>query len=221
MSKLKNLCVLAAGMSFLFAGCASMTTLQTAETLEPGQGTYYGAYVPTTAAEVLDFDGNGKYDPVTYETGEVGGRLGIFRNFDVGAKVYPVGALFDGKYQFLDAGMYKAAGDLGFGYMTLTSSSETDTSKVSILDVAPMVLFTVRPVSWVSFTVAPKGLMRVSIPEEGENGFTFLGGGTGTLKFHIGNIGALVGEYGYVTGDYSMSHVALGVEWPFSLFGQN
>ncbi|MFP4014689.1 MAG: hypothetical protein ACLFVQ_11425 [Chitinispirillaceae bacterium] len=216
MSKLKRWSVLAAGMSFLFAGCASMTTFQTAETLDPGQGTYYAAYVPTKAPNFLVVDST-----LDYKTGEVGGRLGIFPNFDLGAKVYPVGALFDGKYQFLDAGMYKAAGDLGFGYMTITYSSDSDTSKTSILDITPMMLFTVRPVDWVSFTIAPKGLMRVSMPEGGETGYTFLGGGTGTLKFHVGNLGAFVGEYGYVTGDYSMSHVALGVEWPFSLFGQN
>lgn len=191
-----------------------MTTFQTAETLEPGQGTYYIAYVPTTAPDMLDED-----TTMLYKTGEVGGRLGIFNNFDVGAKVYPVGALFDGKYQFLDAGMFKSAGDLGLGYMTITSSSETDSSKVSVLDVAPMVLFTARPYDWVSFTVAPKGLMRMSIPDDGETSYTFLGGGTATLKFHVGSIGSIVGEYGYVTGDYSMNHVAIGAEWPFSPFG--
>ncbi len=210
----KKLLVVLLGGVLMFAGCASMTTLQNAEVLEPGRATYYAAYVPTTIPEFIDVDTNGKYDPMDFNTIEVGGRLGLFKNFDVGAKVYPIGTLLDGKYQFLNSGMIKGAGDLGVGYMTITSGSDSSESKSSttVIDMTPMVLFTVKPISFFSFTVAPKTLIRMQMPDEGSSSFKSLFGATAMAKFHVGSLGALSFEYGMFGGSYNTTHFALAAE---------
>ena len=220
MKKLFLFAVAAAAIAL--SSCASMTTIQTAETLEPLQGNYYLAYVPTTAP-LLDTNFDGKADKMNFNTIELGARVGIIEHLDMGIKLFPIGLTYDAKYQFLDAGMFKAAGDFGFGYMSASSSSGSTSSKSTLIDLIPMVPVTVRPFSWFAFTLAPKALIRMSSSEDKNSlGVTTkssktsaLFGTTAATKFTVTDAGSLVLEYGIFAGAYSMNHFAIAVEKPF------
>jgi hypothetical protein len=82
------LLILIAGV--LLPGCISYTTLQTAETLEPGK-------VLIGGGTALMFGGN----DVGFQP-EVNARIGIINNFDIGAK-YVIPSLFfaDGKWRLI------------------------------------------------------------------------------------------------------------------------
>jgi hypothetical protein len=87
------------------AGCMSYTTLQSPKTLEP--------------AEVLI--GTGAAVPVEKGSGfmyELNSRVGIVRNFDIGAKLVVGSLIFlDGKYQILRDPINISA-DLGWSYFS-------------------------------------------------------------------------------------------------------
>jgi hypothetical protein len=76
----------------------SYTTLQTAETLDPGR-------VEVGAGALVMSDG---------ALPELGGRIGVIKNMDVGIKYSaPYLLVIDGKYQFIDAGI---DGSVDFGW---------------------------------------------------------------------------------------------------------
>jgi hypothetical protein len=90
----------------LLSGCMSLTTLQSAKTLDPGKVT-----VGLGAGLATDGKSGG---PVA----EAGMRAGVAKNFDFGAKwSYPLLLFFDGKYQVAD-GSLKVAADLGWSYFS-------------------------------------------------------------------------------------------------------
>jgi hypothetical protein len=201
----------------VLTGCASMTTIHTAETLSPGSLNYYVAYVPSSAP-LLDTNNDGKADKMDFNTVEVGARIGLTDHIDLGAKLYPVGMLIDGKYQFIKGKMFKAAGDLGAGYMTISSGE----SKTSIVDIVPEVPLTIRPISWFAFTLAPKSLIRISSSSNdstkvSSSSTEVLFGTTAGLKFTVKNLGSLIFEYGVFGGSYASNHFAIAVDKP--LFG--
>jgi hypothetical protein len=215
----KILAFACAVMAMLLVGCASMTTIHTAETLPQGSSTYYVAYVPSSAP-LLDTNSDGKADNMAFNTIEGGVRLGLSNHWEIGAKLYPIGLLIDGKYQFITGNLFKAAGDLGAGYMTITSGK----SSTSIIDIVPEVPLTIRPFSWGAFTLAPKSLIRIvsssdDSTDKSSSSTQFLIGVTAGLKFTVGNIGSMIFEYGAFGGSYSSNHFALAVERP--LFGKS
>jgi hypothetical protein len=87
-------------------GCMSYTTLQSPKTLEPGEVLIgAGAAIPTEASRPIF---------------EVNSRVGIIRNFDVGAKLAAGNVIFlDGKYQILQDPIYISA-DLGWSYFSIS-----------------------------------------------------------------------------------------------------
>jgi len=87
-------------LAFFFSGCMSYTTLQNAETLEPGK------FQVGVGSVVFD-DGI---------IPEIGGRIGIIKNVDMGIKYsYPTLFVIDGKYQFLKSKV-DAAFDFGWSH---------------------------------------------------------------------------------------------------------
>ena len=217
----KALAVSAVASAMVFAGCASMTTIQTAETLPPGKSTYYVAWVPTTVP-LLDTNSDGKADQMMFQTVEAGMRLGITDRFDMGAKLFPIGLQFDGKYQFYKENAFKSAADLGFGWMTVTSGN----FKSTLIDIIPAVPVTYRPFSWCALTLTPKMLARIATSSNDSTNTSststyFLGGGTGSVKFTVKNLGSMIFEYGKFAGKYQTDHFALAVEKPLHLWGKD
>ncbi len=217
----KMLIVLGVAYIIIVTGCASMTTIHTAETLSPGSTNYYAAYVPSSVP-LLDTNSDGKTETANFNTIEVGGRLGLANRIDIGAKLYPIGILIDGKYQFLKGKIVKSAGDLGIGYMTITIGK----SSTSIIDIVPEVPVTVRPFSWGAFTLTPKSLLRITSlsndsTKVSSSSSEFLFGATAGLKFTVQDLGSLIFEYGIFGGAYKSNHFAIAVEKPFGSHGNN
>jgi hypothetical protein len=92
---------LVALLGALVAGCSSVTTLSGARTLEPGQLEFVGALSvnqntdPTSSA--LTASGQGL--PVGIFA-DLGGRIGVVPNFDVGWRVYTAGVGGDARLRF-------------------------------------------------------------------------------------------------------------------------
>ncbi len=98
------------GLLFFLSGCMSFTTLQTAETLQPGS-------VQLGAGTMVSESGG---DWVALP--EVSGRLGVVNDLDVGVKYSPPDVvMLDGKYRFLNNGI---EGAFDFGWSTNTGHNE-------------------------------------------------------------------------------------------------
>jgi len=101
----------------VMSGCASFSNYQTAQYLGAGNS-QFGIGLTATNQSV---DGpEVYYENVVYFTPEFMFRTGITETFDAGAKLYLsfpfVGAVINGKYQFLDGPSLDMALDIGVGY---------------------------------------------------------------------------------------------------------
>ena len=102
LRKYKIICAfLIACSTFVNTGCMSYSTLQTADTLEPGE-------VRAGVGSVV-VDGEAFFP-------EAGARIGVVNNLDVGLKYsLPSLIVLDAKYQFLKTGI-DASFDVGWSY---------------------------------------------------------------------------------------------------------
>jgi hypothetical protein len=107
----------------LLAGCPSLSTLQTVSTVPKGKTRF------AVGAEVIGY--KEKSGSVTAPQTEFGVRYGVTDDIDVGAKIYFLGAEFGGKYQFL-RGALDASVAPAVSYISITSGSGSDESKVSV-----------------------------------------------------------------------------------------
>lgn len=156
---MRTVVLVAAFSSFaLFSGCMSVSTLQTAKTLEPqkvriaiGGGYFKAPSLDSALKSDLKFP---------YLEGSA--RLGIIPHLDAGVKYTIPGSIFvDGKYQLVDAGAFALATGLGVGYLSL-SSSGSDSSKTTStgIDVQVPVYTSYDVVDWFSLYAAPKYILR-------------------------------------------------------------
>lgn len=106
-------------MIALLVACSTLATVDGARTLSPKQ-------VQFTVAGSLQQGGSSLSNagfplPVT----ELGLRVGVAEDFDVGARIYPVGVLLDARYRFFHDDRWHAAVQPGiglFGFPTLGGS---------------------------------------------------------------------------------------------------
>lgn len=170
------------GTSFLFVGCMSMSTLQTARTLKPdaSQITIGGGYFKSPSAD------SATGTDLKFPYLEGGYRRGIMPNLDAGAKwTVPGSITVDGKYQFVDASGFAVASGLALGYLSASSGSYKSTA----IDVQLPVYTSYDFTNWFSLYAAPKAIMRMSSTKDG--------GGAETSS-----TGALVGSsLGFKVGD--------------------
>lgn len=121
---------LVAATTLLVGGCASYTTLQSPRTLRPGK-------VQLGAGTAIVATGS---EPALIP--EFGGRVGVARHFDVGAKYMMPGLLFgDAKLQLLDArheAPFDLALDLGVSHTSF--DSEDDDGSLSCTGLYPALL---------------------------------------------------------------------------------
>jgi hypothetical protein len=80
----------------LLTGCPSFTTMGTARTLDKGKGQFY---VATGAMSLQSFqeDSNGDRLSLTLPSFEFGGRYAVTDRFELGGKVWPIGAELNSK----------------------------------------------------------------------------------------------------------------------------
>jgi hypothetical protein len=178
----------------MFVGCATMTTLQTAESLDKGEAVaLVGGFISEMKIDSVDevFDSVYTWG---YPDVEAAARYGVTDNFDIGIKAFVIGMQADGKYRFLNKDKFSMAGDLAIGYTSV--SSETDTTKY--IDFIPSVLLTAKLHKYFSITASPKTLFGLIIGDE--TSINYLFGGTVGLK--LGDKTSLIPEVGFFKGKY-------------------
>ncbi len=156
-----------------FAGCMSYTTLQSPKTLDGGEVLMGGGVSsPDIRAPLI----------------EVNTRIGIIRNFDVGAK-FDFGSLvfLDGKFQIIQEPIYLSA-DLGWSYFSHTGDfGGSNVSKGKTTCWYPMII--AGQDNWYI------GVKRVYMSTDGE--FEIIGdwkyGGSGWFSTHV-VAGGIIGE---------------------------
>lgn len=126
MTDYKKYCLIFFSLAFLLSGCMSYTTLQSPKTLKPGKVILgAGTAIPIS-------DNEAKFYP------ELNARIGLFNNFDVGAKYSAPSLIFlDGKYQIIENPFYLSA-DLGWSYFSY--SGDVAGSKGTFTAWYPMII---------------------------------------------------------------------------------
>lgn len=118
--------------SIISVGCVSMSTLQTARTLEPDQSQQTiggGVYNSKIKSDTTTLESNLPYMEYSY-------RRGFFKNFDAGLKLTLVGAYqADVKYQLLDANNFVMSVGGGLAYMEYKVSTNGTDTNVKYVDV--------------------------------------------------------------------------------------
>ena len=114
------------------SGCVSMSTLQTARTLEEGHtrqsfggGTYKSKSKDDTGLEI---ETNLPYVEYSY-------RMGLVKDVDLGLKVTLIGSYAaDAKYQFYSDEKFAASTGFGLGYMSYKITSGSTEKEVKYID---------------------------------------------------------------------------------------
>jgi hypothetical protein len=165
----------------MLAGCASFSSFQTAQVLDPDEDEFQiGIGLAVTSFELEEDAVETDYEEMSYYKTELLIRSGVTESFDFGAKFWTVGLAVDGKYQFVDGEKIDMAVDLGFSY----SGIEVDDEGVRYFGFHPALLMTYNFSEKFSVTLSPRAvILNVSHDEEGDDTQTFLGG---TLTLSLG-----------------------------------
>ena len=182
----------------LAAGCANISSLQTAQTLAPNQGEFVaggGYFVMPDLNEELSKDSDESVE-LAFPYAEFMYRRGFFENFDAGLKLTIIGTIaVDGKYRFLNTGAFALATGLGVGYVNIVSESTSDgeatetDSRVIDLSVPLHMSYDVNDAF--AFYLSPKYNLRIIDNEVGH-----LGGAT--IGVRVGQSAGLYLETSYL-----------------------
>ena len=188
----------------LLCACPSVTNLKNARALDKGEyeltiaAEAGGVSVPTTSANAGG--------SVVYPQFEFAGRWGVADGFDLGFKVYPVGAEFDATVQLLRGGLSLTL-DPGVGIFGIvlfnggTGNSSENASYVSIpvhLDLlagigsAEGTQFVIGPGLYTFFTLSGATAGGTS---ESESAITLMAGGTVGVSFALSNTFRIMPEF--------------------------
>lgn len=182
--KMKTRIILALAASYILSGsvaCVSMSSLQTAETLEKGktQSTFGGGYY-SSEETVNNTTISTKLPYLEYSY-----REGIAKDLDGGVKLTIIGsATADLKYRLIDGDAFDLSVGGGAGYMTLTSGSGATEVKNTIIDfmVPAYASYRFDP-SWVVYAT-PRYVLRMNSRSGADSGTSTasLLGGAGGVK---------------------------------------
>ncbi len=129
---MKKLLMIGLIANALTTGCVSMSTLQTARTLEEGQTQQTfggGTYQSKTKDAGVDIETNLPYLEYSY-------RMGLKKDIDLGLKLTLIGSYAaDVKYQFYNSESFAASTGLGLGYMSYKITSGSTEKEVQYIDV--------------------------------------------------------------------------------------
>lgn len=173
----KNILISISISQALFSvGCISMSTLQTARTLEPDQTQQSfggGVYNSKTKSGTVELETNLPY--MEYSV-----RHGFFKDFDAGFKLTIIGAYqVDAKYQLLDKSGFVMSVGGGIAYMEYKVTSGSTETKVTYIDgIVPLYLsYDFTP--GFAMYVSPKYILR-SISGDNSGTENLYGAGVGT-----------------------------------------
>lgn len=200
----------------VLSGCASFSNYQTAQSLGEGNSQFaIGLTFTDQSVEGPEAD----YEDIVYFTPELIFRTGVTQSFDVGAKVYIaypiVGAVINGKYQFLDGPSFDTAFDFGVGY----TGVEINDNDITYIDFYPALLMTYHFSNYASATLAPKVVIRRAKISGGGTDTEIFPGATLTLA--LGKKVKVMPEVGYYTGrdrldgDVEVFHFGIGFGFDF------
>ena len=172
----------------LFSGCASLSTYQKAQVLKENSG-QFGVALTSTDVSLLDEDEEDPFfESFTFIVPEIYYRTSVSKKMDFGAKLFPLSAVLDGKYQFVDGEKFDMAADFGIGY----SKFAVDDKETGILDIYPTILMTFNLSEKLDVTLAPKVITRFLSSGDSKETITMPGG---TLSL---SLGPLMPEIGYI-----------------------
>ena len=213
-----------------FVGCASLSSYQEARVLDKGKAeVFFGASGYKDDLEKVDFSftgaNSGKIDTTDGLSNvmlEIGGRIGVWDNLDLGVKYSVPGSIaLDAKYQLLgrDSGsMFQLSAGLKGGYASLDgkNSKGEDVDGVPVIDLIVPVYATITPTNWMALTVAPQFCYRIS-----DNGYYYPEGpiAGANIGLRMGTTFGIRGEFGYhrnLDTDYSMMNYGAVFYAPFN-----
>lgn len=149
-------------VSFLLltSACASMSTLQTARTLKPGeaQSTFGGGVFQSSEIGSTDGSASAKFQlpylEYTY-------RQGLSDKVDAGLKVTLIGTLsLDAKYSLYAGEKFAAAVGAGAGYMSYSTGSGEQKNEYKIIDLMVPVILSYDFTPKFSIYTSPRYLQR-------------------------------------------------------------
>jgi hypothetical protein len=195
--------------------CMSLSTMQTARTLAPGQsqwtsGTGSYSYV------VPDYQADGSSERMTGWYLETSFRYGLTERLDWGGRLIFVGAGgVDLKYQFFDGARFDAAAGAGLGFFhaEIEGREIDEPLATSFLDVVLPVYLSYEISPFVTPYVAPRMVWRKQ--SEGGGSRALLGV---TAGVKIGTTQGVYIEYGYqsdLKSDFSARQFNLAWFWNF------
>lgn len=163
------------------AACVSMSSLQTAETLEKGrkQTTFGGGYYSSEeTANNSKLSTKLPYLEYSY-------REGIAKDFDAGVKLTIIGsAAIDGKYRLYDGEKFDFAVGGALGYMNVKTGSGSTETENTIIDIMLPVYASYRfDKSWAVY-LTPRYVLRMNNRSgvDSGNSTASLFGGAGGVK---------------------------------------
>lgn len=184
----------------LLSGCASLSTVQTAHTLRPGES-QIGVHASLVGNGIPGLSIDTGQDPPAHAVGfplpqgEIEVRHGFAPRWDAGFRLFLLGAAGDVKFQFLQGEHWDAAfapgGSLSYVFLPVGGGSSFQAGE---LDVTLPILFGRHIGKHSSFVFGPKvqarnSFSRVDTPEVRGRGsrFLLLGGGAAVLNLGIGH----------------------------------
>lgn len=197
------------GCSFLFSGCVSMSSMQTARTTEKDQFVWgIGASGVNTTIKVGDEELKLKLPLLEYI-----GRYGITQKLDAGIKIGIIGtSALDVKYQYFGTATSKAASSIGLGLGYVSVSANEAKTKANIYDISVPFYFSLHPKEWVALYTNPKYICRMTLASTNSTSYSHWYGGTGGIR--LGKRVAFIMEYTLFASDnskYILSQITGGV----------
>ena len=175
-------------LAHLVSGCANMSSLQTAQTLPPGDHQFVmggGYFTMPELSQELSETTEGEDVVLRAAYAEFMYRHGIAENFDAGIKLTLIGTLaLDGKYRFVNAGGFAMATGVSVGYLRLESTEGTNGDVTNIVDVTVPLHMSFDLGESAAIYLSPKYNLRSA------DGIIHLGGGTFGVR-----LGADIGLY--------------------------
>ncbi len=209
------LTILMFGVAFTQWGCASMSSLQTAESLKPDKSQVaIGAGTYTSKSFTTSLNGNSRDADISVPNFEVSYRRGIIDKVEAGAKLALPGTIIvDGKYQFIDGEVFDMAAGFGLGYLSLETGSDPNKVKTTIVDVMVPLYLSAKVNEYFTPYLSPRYLLR-NVSSTSASGSASVMGATGGLK--IGKTWGLYAEYGMQKGmgnDFTANQVNFAIFW--------
>lgn len=194
-------------LALTFSGCMSLSTYQTADTVEEGKSKWGVGF---SQSYIVLNDEEQPYDINSVVTPEFSIRVGMSENTDLGLKLYPVAVIIDVKHRFYQTEQNSSA--FGLGFSTIDLDETTSTADNNLTDLYATYYYTHHHSSTLSSTIAPKLIYRTNT-ETDKN--VLLPGLTYTLDYQFENSSlSLRPEIGvYKFEDTYLGHVGLGISF--------